>query len=97
MAIRVIVKIRAAKGKGEEVAASTGANLATIRQEDGCEEYALFRSVEDGDEFVMVERWATQNALDAHLAIARARQAESPTPTMTLRIGTPVMETFEIT
>ena len=60
-----------------------------MRKEPGCEEYSLFRNVEDGDRFVMVERWTTQADLDTHLAAARARQAAAPAPTAGLRAGPP--------
>ena len=96
MAIRVVVAITAAEGKGDELAASTGANLPIVRQEPGCEEYSLFRNVEDGDRFVMVERWATQADLDTHLAAARARQTAAPAPAAALRAAAPVIETFEL-
>ena len=96
MAIRVVVAITAAEGKGDELAASTGANLPNVRQEPGCEEYSLFRNVEDGDRFVMVERWTTQADLDTHLAAARARQTAAPAPTAGLRAAPPVMETYEL-
>lgn len=44
--------------------------LATMqslsRQEDGCISYGFFQSIEDESEFVAVEEWETQEALDRH-------------------------------
>lgn len=34
--------------------------------DEGCELYDLFRGVEDSSQFILLERWASQEALDAH-------------------------------
>lgn len=44
--------------------------LATMQEksrlEDGCISYGFFQSIEDETEYVAVEEWESQEALDAH-------------------------------
>ena len=91
MAVRVIVTMNAQKGRGDEFGRLFAANLPNVLKEPGCEQYALFRSQEDPDRFVLLERWKDQRSLDTHLALARSR----PAPHASLRAGAPVMERFE--
>ncbi|MSQ31631.1 MAG: antibiotic biosynthesis monooxygenase [Dehalococcoidia bacterium] len=81
MPIRLIVTTTAEKGKGEEHAKRVASNLANVRKEPGCEQYSLFRDVEDSDRFVMVERWKDKAALDTHLNLIRTRRQQQPAPT----------------
>lgn len=41
--------------------------LDAIRQEDGCLQYSYFRSVEDEDCLLLVERWTNRDAQKRHL------------------------------
>jgi len=69
MAERVVVvlPIKAAEGKGDEVIdAFTPCILETV-QEEGCLKYALHRESTDPDSFVLVEQWRSQADLDDHL------------------------------
>lgn len=40
--------------------------LASARTEDGCYGYHLYESLEENNRFVMVEKWANQEAITAH-------------------------------
>ncbi len=40
--------------------------LASARTEDGCHGYHLYESLEENNRFVMVEKWANQEAITAH-------------------------------
>jgi quinol monooxygenase YgiN len=93
MAIRLIVNMSAAKGKGEEFAKAFNANVPNVRKEPGCEEYALYRSTEEPDRFILVERWTTQQHLDEHGALLRSR----PSATANLRGSEPAkVERYEV-
>ena len=66
MAIRLIVTINAAPGKGSELAKVYPARCAEVMKEPGCEHFEVFQSVVNPDKLMMLERWSDQAALDAH-------------------------------
>lgn len=68
MSIRLTVQLNVQEGKAAEFEAAAGPALARVRAEDkGCEMYDLFKSVDDDSRFVIVESWASQEDLDAHM------------------------------
>jgi quinol monooxygenase YgiN len=83
MAIRLVVTITAAPGKGTELAQTYRERCPQIMQEPGCEQFEVFQSVLDPDRFTLLERWADQAALDAH---AKLNQTRPPLP-HGLRLG----------
>jgi quinol monooxygenase YgiN len=91
MAIRLVVTITAAPGKGAELAQVYEARCAECRQEPGCEQFEIFRSVADPDKFTLLERWADQAALDVH---ARLQATRPPIPAG-LRVGAGAREDYE--
>lgn len=66
--IVVVVLSRAVPGRVEEGLEAFAEVAATTHTEEGCVAYALHRSPADPDLIVLVERWASREALDAHLA-----------------------------
>lgn len=73
MAVRLVVTLAAAPGKGADLAAAFRARCAEVRQEPGCEQYEVFQSVLDPDRLTLLERWTDQAALDAHAKVNAAR------------------------
>ena len=69
MAIRLIVTITAAPGKGAELAQAFKARCIGIMKEPGCEQFEVFQSVANPDKLALLERWTDQAALDAHAAL----------------------------
>ncbi|HPG27117.1 MAG: antibiotic biosynthesis monooxygenase [Spirochaetaceae bacterium] len=68
MSIRLTVQLTIKPGQADAFVAAAGPALARVKAEDaGCEMYDLFRSVDDDTRFVMVESWASQAELDAHM------------------------------
>jgi quinol monooxygenase YgiN len=67
MAIRHVVTIQVAPGKGAEFAAVFRPLQVSALQEQGCEQYELFQSVDDPARMVLLERWASQALLDQHM------------------------------
>ena len=66
-ALTVIAKIRAAKGKGDALAALLTEQAAAVRAaEPGCLLYRPHRSTRDPDVFVFYETYADDAALEAH-------------------------------
>jgi quinol monooxygenase YgiN len=83
MAIRLIVTINAAPGKGSELAPLYKARCAEIMKEPGCEQFEVFQSVVNPDKLTILERWTDQAALDTHSKVNATRP---PLPAE-LRVG----------
>jgi quinol monooxygenase YgiN len=67
MSKRLTVLFTSKDGEAENFKQAAGAGISKVKAEDeGCEMYDLFQSVDDPNAFVLVESWASQDALDAH-------------------------------
>lgn len=64
--IEVVATFQAKAGQGDQLAAAVTAVLETVRAEDGCLRYDFYRVRRDDEAFVMLEEWASKNALQAH-------------------------------
>ncbi|HUG37107.1 MAG TPA: antibiotic biosynthesis monooxygenase family protein [Candidatus Limnocylindrales bacterium] len=73
MAIRLVVSITAAPGKGAELAAGYKARCAEVMKEPGCEQFEVFQSVVDPDRLTLLERWKDQAALEVHAKLNSTR------------------------
>ena len=78
MAIRLVVTINAAPGKGSELAHGYKARCAEVMSESGCEQFEVFQSVVNPDKLAILERWTDQAALDAHAKVNSARPSLQP-------------------
>lgn len=66
--LTVVAKLRAAKGKGDALAALLVEQAAVVRQaEPGCLLYRPHRSTKDPDLFVFYEMYQDKAAFDAHI------------------------------
>src|SRR5687767_15828561 len=68
MAVRLIVTITAAPGKGSELAQLYKGRCADIMKEPGCLQFEIFQSAVNPDKLTLLELWADQAALDVHAA-----------------------------
>ncbi|HJU19739.1 MAG TPA: antibiotic biosynthesis monooxygenase family protein [Stellaceae bacterium] len=91
MAVRLVVMIQAAPGKGAELAEAYRARCRDCMKEPGCEQFEVFRSALDPDRLVLLERWADQAALDAHARLNATRPPLRPE----LRVGNGAREDYE--
>ena len=66
--ITVLVSARAKQGRGAELLDMYGELAAATHAEEGCLAFTLHRGLDDHDVIALVERWASKDALDAHLA-----------------------------
>ena len=66
MAIRLIVTITAAPGRGSELAQAYKGRCAEVMREPGCEQFEVFQSVVNPDKLALLERWTNKAALDVH-------------------------------
>lgn len=64
--IEIVAVLRAKQGRGDELAAIVKDGLPDARAETGCLRYDLFRVRRDDDSVVMLERWASRDALREH-------------------------------
>ena len=90
MAVRLIVTITAAPGKGSELAQLYKARCAEVMREPGCEQFEVFQSVVNPDKLTLLERWQDQSALDAH---AKVNETRAPVPAE-LRVGATEREDY---
>jgi quinol monooxygenase YgiN len=91
MAIRLVVTITAAPGRGSELARTYQARCAEVMKEPGCEQFEVFQSAVNPDRLALLERWVDQAALDAH---ARLNQTHPPLRPE-LRVGSGEREDYE--
>src|SRR5438874_4400414 len=92
MAIRLIVGINAAPGKGSELAKLYKARCADIMTEPGCEQFEVFQSVVNPDKLTILERWTDKAALDVH---AQFNSTRPPLPPELRTGGRPEREDYE--
>ncbi len=73
MAVRLVISINAAPGKGGELAAEFRKRCTEVMQEPGCEQFEVFQSVLNPDRLTLLELWADQAALDVHAGVNKTR------------------------
>ncbi|MCW3010396.1 MAG: hypothetical protein JWO90_800 [Solirubrobacterales bacterium] len=64
----VVAIVEVKPGSEDAVQAALQQAIEQTHAEEGCVSYALHRDTEKPQRFVMVERWASGEALDAHMA-----------------------------
>ena len=82
----IVVVARAEAKSGSEAAAERAFLdvVAPTHEENGCIRYALHRGADDPKTLVMIERWSSRDALDAHLRSAHvARLFDALGPLLT--------------
>ena len=65
--LTLIVRIKAKPGREPELEAALRAVVEPTHREPGCMRFALHRSTTDANVYVLVERWSSKQALEAHL------------------------------
>jgi quinol monooxygenase YgiN len=91
MAVRLVVTITAAPGKGAELAQAMKARCAVSQQDAGCEQFEVFQSALNPDKLVLLELWKDQASLDAHAKL----QATRPPLPEGLRLGAGEREDYQ--
>ena len=72
-AIRKIARITAKPGQSQQLRLALAKLESATRQEPGCVEFAFFQAISDQDSFVLLEHFADQSALDAHMQLEHTR------------------------
>ncbi len=90
MAVRLVVTITAAPGRGNELAQAYKARCAEAATEPGCEQFEIFQSVANPDRLALLDRWADQAALDVHAKLNSTKPPLRPD----LRLGSGEREDY---
>jgi quinol monooxygenase YgiN len=85
MAIRLVITLNAAPGKGGDFLQALKGRCKEVATEPGCEQFEVFQSAVNPDKLVLLELWKDQAALDAH---GRMNATRAPLPDG-LRSGVP--------
>ncbi|MFE3187498.1 putative quinol monooxygenase [Nocardia sp. NPDC059240] len=64
--VRLVILITTLPGQGHRQAAAFERLAPLVRAEPGCVQYDLHRVTGDPDQFVLLEEWASREALAAH-------------------------------
>ena len=91
MAVRLMVTITAAPGKGSELALAYKARCEECMKEPGCEQFEVFQSVLNPDKLALLELWSDQAALDTHAKVNATRPGLRPE----LRVGSGEREDYQ--
>ena len=73
MAVRLVVSITAAPGKGAEFARAFKPRCEESRKDAGCQHFELYQSVFDPDKFALLELWDSPEALADHAKLQASR------------------------
>ena len=65
--IITFIKIRVRPEKRKELLQALNAIIGQVRRESGCLHSGFFQNVENEEDFLVVEEWATQKDSDDHL------------------------------
>ncbi len=75
--IRVVARIIAKPRKQDEVKSVLSGIVKPTQQESGCLHYELLQNHRDSAEFVLIEEWESQTALDNHSSASHTKTAEA--------------------
>ena len=65
--LTLIVRMKAKPGRGQDLEKALRAAVEPTHREPGCIRYALHRSATDANVYLLVERWSSKQALEAHV------------------------------
>jgi quinol monooxygenase YgiN len=68
--VRIVATVTGQPGKAEELKAILLDLIAPTRAEAGCVSYQLLQNNSDPSDFVFVEEWTTDAAIDEHMVTA---------------------------
>jgi len=79
--VRLVVIINTQPGRGSDQLAAFDKLAPLVRAEQGCIEYDIHPVVGNSDSFVLIEKWASKEALDAHDLAPHMLEAAKHNPT----------------
>jgi quinol monooxygenase YgiN len=72
-AVRKVARITGKPGHSQQLRLALADLESATRQEPGCVEFTFFQAISDQDSFVLLEHFADQSALDAHMQLEHTR------------------------
>jgi quinol monooxygenase YgiN len=75
--VRVIARVTSLPDKVEELKGLLLNLVEPTRREKGCVSYHLLQDKTDAAEFVFIEEWANDSAIDAHMTTSHVQEAFS--------------------
>jgi quinol monooxygenase YgiN len=75
--LKVVAHLTARPDKIEHVREALLGLIGPTRAEDGCIQYELYQNNADPADFTFVEEWASDAALDAHLATEHLKDLQA--------------------
>ncbi|MEV7418454.1 putative quinol monooxygenase [Streptomyces sp. NPDC089919] len=78
--VQLVILITTLPGRGREQVEAFERLAPVVRAEPGCLRYDLHRVSGDPDRFVLIERWASQAALEAHDVTPHMVEADAAGP-----------------
>jgi quinol monooxygenase YgiN len=78
MAVRLVIMLSAAPGKGAELAAAFRGRSEEVAKEPGCQQFEVFQSALDPDRLTLLELWEDEAALEAHAKVNTTRAPLAP-------------------
>ena len=78
--IRIVAKVVANPDSVDQVCSILSDLVEPTRKESGCISYELLQNRTDPTDFIFVEEWATDAAIDAHLTTKHIRDALTKLP-----------------
>ena len=76
-AVRVVAKVTAQHGKVEDLKVILLGLIGPTRAEKGCVSYQLLQNKTDESDFVFVEEWTSDAAIDNHMTTSHVQDALS--------------------
>ena len=73
--LHVVAVITAQAGKEKELSVALQALVEPTRKEDGCIRYELMQNKQSPEQFIFVEEWKDDEALDKHLMSPHVSEA----------------------
>jgi quinol monooxygenase YgiN len=77
MAVRLVIMLNAAPGKGAELMAAFKGRCEEVMKEPGCQQFEVFQSALDPVRLTLLELWEDEAALAAH---AKVNTTRAPLP-----------------
>jgi len=78
--VRLVVIITTQPGRGSDQLAAFETLAPLVRAEEGCIQYDLHPVAGNPDSFVLIEKWASKAALEAHHRTAHMEEASQVQP-----------------